>query len=242
MIPKDSIQYGTTTIIYDIVYSERRKHGTLAVYPMKKVQITVPQDLEREKIKKFVRNKAGWVIKKLDWFDEIAHHPTEKEYVNGETFYYLGRQYRLKILEETESPTAKLIGKYLTVTIPAKTSINKKKLIKTLVYQWYCERLSIKLKPVIKKYERKLGVQVSDLKIRNQSKRWGSCTKNGILFLNTRIAMAPMSQVEYIVAHEICHIKHKKHSREFWRLLESVLPDYEKRKEELKDRGWEFTL
>lgn len=242
MITQDSIQFGTTQIRYDIIYSSR-KNATLAVYPLKEVEITVPASLEREHIQNLVRKKAKWVIKQIMWFDEITQIDSTKEYVNGETFLYLGRQYRLKIKKENGRSKASLIGKYLTATLPELSPQKEtKKIIKAVIWRWYSEHARKKVEESIKYYSRRLGIEEPKFIIKNQSKRWGSCTSKNILNFNFRIAMAPVSQLNYIVAHELCHIKIKDHSSQFWKILQSVMPDYAERKERLRKAGWQYVL
>lgn len=243
MITQDSIQFGTSEIKYDILYSPRRKNATLSVYPMKQVEIAVPENLEKEHIQTLVSKKAEWIIKQILWFDEIVQIDSTKEYVNGETFLYLGRQYRLKIVTNNGKAEAKLRGKYLTVTLPENTATtNKKKVIKAAVWQWYKVHSIKKIIESIKYYSKKLGIKEPNFIIKNQYKRWGSCTSKNILIFNFRIAMAPVSQLNYIIAHELCHIKVKDHSPKFWKLLRSILPDYEDRKEKLRKEGWSYVL
>ena len=243
MIAQDTIQFGKTEINYDILYSDRRRNATLSVYPMKQIEITVPQDLEREHIQNLVRKKASWIIKQVLWFDEILQVDSQKEHVNGETYLYSGRQYRLKITNKQARPEAKLIGKYLEVALPENTPQNKqKKIIKVAIYDWYRKQAHKKVLDAVKDYSKKLGIEPPKFIIKNQYKRWGSCTKNNILNFNFRIAMAPASQINYVVAHELCHVLHKDHSVKFWKSLSTIMPDYEDRKEALRKEGWQYVL
>lgn len=242
MITQDSVLLGTTKIDYSIVYSERRKNASLAVYPVKYVEILVPSDLERGHIQRLVKKKAHWVMKQLAWFDEIARADSSKEYVNGETFLYLGRQFRLKIIKGGKRPQASIEGGYLTVSLPDYVNGQKTALVKAAIWYWYREETARILAEIISKYSKKLGISPPNLMIKNQSKRWGSCTSKNQLIFNFRILMAPMRQLEYIVAHELCHICHKSHSADYWKLLESILPDFSERKEVLRTNGWQYIL
>lgn len=242
MITQDSIQFGTTTISYDIIYSERRKNTTLSVYPLKQVEISVPSNLEREDIQRLVRKKAHWIVRQMVWFDEIVQMNSVKEYVNGETYLYFGRQYRLKIIRNKKAQ-AKLIGKYLTVFLPEKTpKTDEKKLIKASIWKWYKQHAQRKIDETIKQYSKKLGIEAPKFTIKNQYKRWGSCTKKNTLNFNFKITMAPASLMHYVVLHELCHIKNKDHSKMFWKLLKGIMPDYEKRKDRLRREGSQYVM
>jgi len=245
MTVSESIRFGTTTINYEVTRSERRKNAAIAVHPDKRVEVVVPTNLNQEDIQDLVRNKARWVVEKLEWFGQIDQLETSKEYANGETFLYLGRQYRLKILYGgDDKPTAKLKGKYFEVTISkTKSEDTNRELVKDALWQWYHDHAEKKIGEVIQDYVRKLHIDPSpSFKVKYQKKRWGSCPKNDFLHINVRIIMAPMSQIEYVVAHELCHLKYKNHSSEFWQLLRLVMPDYEVRKEALKNDGWKYAL
>jgi len=243
MMEKDIIQFGNTKIDYSIIYSDRRKNATLSVYPMKLVEISVPEGLERSEIQQLVRKKARWVIKQLSFFDQIDQIDSTKEYVNGETFLYLGRQYRLNVIKSGTKAEANLEGKSLVVNIPGKSNKEKAgKLIKAAVWQWYRNKAKQKVGNLIKVYSKKIGTDEPDFQIKNQYKRWGSCTSKNKLIFNLRIVMAPVYLIEYVIAHEMCHLKHRDHGTEFWKLLRAVIPDYEARKEQLRKEGWQFDL
>jgi len=243
MITQDRIQFGATTINYDIVYSEKRKNATLAVYPMKEVEIRVPKHLERDRIQSLVKKKADWVIKQLVWFDEITRLDSNKEHINGETYLCLGRQYRLQIKKTEGRAEAKIIGKTIQVNLPINIHKNhEKKIIKAAIWKFYRQQTEEKITELLKKYSKRLGIQIPTFMIKNQYKRWGSCTSKDQLIFNFRLAMAPVSQIEYVVAHEICHIKVKDHNNEYWKLFKSIMPEFEKRKDALKKDGWQYQL
>jgi len=163
--------------------------------------------------------------------------------VSGETFLYLGRQYRLKIRLEGDEPTAKLKGRYFEVSIPKTTPEDAKQMaVKEALWQWYRDHAEKKIGEVIDAYARTLRIDPPRFKVKYQEKRWGSCPKDDLLHINMRTVMAPMSQVEYVVAHELCHLKYKNHSSEFWQRLRLIMPDYEVRKESLKNEGWKYAL
>jgi len=243
MIEQDSILFGKTQIDYDVVYSPRRRNATLAVYPLKQVEITVPTTIQQEKIKTLVERKAVWVIKQLVWFDQITQIDSVKEYVNGESFLYLGRQYRLKLNKENGKTEVRMRGKELEVTLKKQdTKQDTKTLIKVAIWHWYREQALKNIDESVSCYSKKLGIKKPKITIKNQYKRWGSCTSKNVVIFNFRIAMAPVSQLNYVVAHELVHIKHKDHSPKFWKKLNSIMPDYQDRKEKLKQDGWQYEI
>ena len=243
MIEEDTIQFGTTSINYNISYSSRKKNATVAVNPSKNVEVIVPEGTPQEDIQNLMKRKAHWILKKQFWFNQIGIINNEKEYVLGETFLYLGRQYRLKTSKGGNKTIAKLIGKYIEVDFNKRTlTKNEQNVIKKVIWDWYREKSRNKIKLIIKKYSNLLSIEEPKFMIKDQKKRWGSCTKNNTLILNIRAIMAPISQLEYIVAHELCHVIHKNHSNEFWDLLRSLIRDYEVKKEALRIDGWKYNL
>ena len=243
MIEQDSIVFGTTTIQYEITRSSRRKNACIAVHPGRDIKVAVPQEASLTEVRQIVRKRAPWVIKNLDFFDNIEMPGTGKEYVNGETFLYLGRQYRLKIIRTNDGPVAKLNGRYLQVFIPSSLPERERKSnVKKAVYDWYKKHAVERIGEITALYSKKLHIDTPKVQIKNQLKRWGSCTAKNMLIFNTKSIMAPASQLQYIVAHEICHIKYKDHSPNYWMQLRLMMPDYDKRKEALKNNGWKYEL
>lgn len=240
MIECDCIQYGATKIPYSISYSRRRKNATIVVHPTKKIEVKVPHKTMPEDIRGLMQRKAKWVVKHIEWFNQFQYIGTEKEYVNGETFLYLGRQYRIKIFKSDNEHYARLKGKYFEVIIPSVKG--KEELAREALFDWYQIHANEQIGRIVEAYSKKLGIEKPDFKVKYQSKRWGSCTKKNQLNFNLLIAMGPMSQIEYVVAHELCHIRYKNHSSEFWQLLRIIMPDYEIRKENLRKDGWKYML
>lgn len=243
MNENDSVIFGTSKIKYEITYSVRRKNVSISVSPDKKVKVLAPSNLTPEAIREVVKRKADWVLKKLEWFDHIQQFDASKEYVSGETFLYMGRQYRLKILSENFEVSIRLKGRFFEVTIPKDTpQENRQQLVRGVLWKWYVEHAEKKLREISQTYSRKLHISPPSLKVKSQAKRWGSCSKDNVIRINVQIIMAPMKQIEYVIAHELCHIKYKSHSSDFWKSLRLIMPDYELRKESLRKEGWRYVL
>ncbi len=244
MSSSGSIKFGTRTIDYNVTYSDRRKNLAIAVHPDKRVEVVAPADLDHGDIQEILKEKARWVVEKIEWFDQIDRLETAKEYVNGETFLYMGRQYRLKILRGGEGPAAKLRGGRFEVSVPPTVpGPEERGLAKDALWQWYLDHAEKKVSEVVRDYAKRLHIDPPPrFKVKYQEKRWGSCPRDDVLHINIRIIMAPMSQIEYVVAHELCHLRYKDHSAEFWQLLRLIMPDYEVRKENLRKEGWRYVL
>ena len=212
--------------------TDRSKSATIKVEEGV-VIVVVPRALTQERIKKLLDDKKLWVKQK------IALHPQlpvtlEKKYVSGEAFSYLGRNYRLKITDGELTPI-KLVQGRLTISIP--NDLSQHKLVKYALTNWFRRRAELKLREKIIRYSPIVGVETNGYKVKSFQSRWGSCTPRGRVDFNWKIIMAPNRVVDYVVVHELCHLKQHDHSPQFWKLVESIMPDYLESKEWLHVNG-----
>ena len=185
-----------------------------------KVKISVPKNLEQFKIDKILKSKSKWIKKKLFLQSKITSF-RNKEYVSGEDFLYLGKHYRLKIIIGQKYNTEFKDG-YLKVTVKDKSNTQK---IKRLIKKWYLEKAQLHLNKMTLDLSKELSVGFRSVKVRNYNSRWGSCSSTGKIFYNWRIIMAPVKIINYVVLHELVHLKEHNHSKRFWKLLKSYYSD-----------------
>lgn len=226
-----SLDFGTRTIKYRL-HIDNRKRLRIAVSPHLTVDVYAPVGFTEEEIQKKISAKAPWIAKKLDHLKSFHPLPAPKQYISGETIVYLGRQYRLKVVAGKEAP-AKLIGRYLIVQTP-RTKIRNK--VKQAVDAWYRTRAKDLLARYLESaYEVacRHGVPEPLLSVRMMKRRWGSCTAKGRITLNTRLVQVPAHCIEYVIMHELCHLKEGNHSKAFYSLLTRCQPDWRTRKETL---------
>ena len=236
---KLSTQYGNRKIEFEIEY---RNRNTLAIQvePVDKVLVLSPNGLSEEIIKEKVKSKAKWILKKLLDFKDMGYIPFNREFVNGEAFMYLGRNYLLQLLlnENLYKPVIKLSDGKLNISTPTKDQT----ILKNALQKWYKREAK---KIIIKRlefYKPKFSVEPGIIKIKEQKKRWGSCSSKGNIYFNWRAVMAPPPVIDYIIVHEMSHLIHRNHSDKFWKLVESILPDYKVRKKWLRDYGVRMDL
>lgn len=229
---KEQIQYGTSLITYNLEFAERKTLG-IKVHPDKSVQVIAPLESCPSKVKEKVYKKASWILKQQDFF--LSFHPLTpaRKYISGETHLYLGKQYRLKVVE-SESESVKMGGGYIQVAV---TSKGDKHQIEKLLKNWYKQKavshfnkLFTESVPLTKQFYN----GTPTLKYRWMSKRWGSCDKDGTIHLNLELIKAPKSCIEYVIIHEMCHLKYLNHSRAFFELLEKVYPKWKQTKDKLE--------
>lgn len=233
-----SIQFGNTKIPYTLSRSNRRKTMSIAI-DQHGVSVISPSDVDIEKIESTLHKKATWIIKQLNDFNEMNIKFHERLFLSGEKFPYLGRQYRLKVQKTTcEKPSFRFYQSRFFAEIPNYiTDDNYREILYPLYVDWIKERANTFAHERIKRFTQKLQEEPKKIIIKEQEKRWGSCTPSGNILLNWRTFLAPASIVDYVLAHELVHLKYMDHSKEYWDTLRMLLPDYEKRKEWLRING-----
>ena len=197
-----------------------------------RVKISVPKNLEQLKIDKILKSKSKWIKKKLFLQSKITSF-RNKEYVSGEDFLYLGRHYRLKVIMGQKYNT-EFKDSYLKVTVKNKSNTQK---IKRLIKKWYLEKAQLHLNKMTLDLSKELGVNFHSAKVRNYNSRWGSCSSTGKIFYNWRLIMAPVKIINYVVLHELVHLKEHNHSKRFWKLLKSYYSDLDYAKQWLVYNG-----
>jgi len=215
----------------EIIRTSRRKTATIKV-EAGKVSVVAPAELSTSRIEEVIAKKNRWIKEKLLLHSQVmAVKP--KEYVSGESFSYLGKNYRLKVIQG--SPVSvKLVQGYLTVVTPEPLNPIK---TKKLLEGWYREHAEKKLRDKSNRFAKQMGVHFASVGIKSFKSRWGSCSNDGHIQYNWRIIMAPNRIVDYVVVHELCHLIHHNHSPEFWREVGKVVPDYGEAKGWLKENS-----
>ena len=223
------IQFGSKQIDFRLEYSDRKSLG-ITVTPDLNVLVKAPATTSLEKVKEKLRKKAPWIIRQQSFF--LSFHPKTpaRKFVGGETHLYLGRQYRLKILQ-SRLESVKLKGKFIEVTTADKAKA------KELVNEWYLQNAKTKFhaiaKPLIDNF-RKHKVEPGSIVLREMSTRWGSCTAKGKIILNPELIKAPKGCIEYVIIHELCHLIHHDHTQKFIDLQTKEMKDWEKWKMKLE--------
>lgn len=234
-----SFQYGSQTIEYQLTRSERRKTVSISVN-QQGVQVTAPANAEDQAIIEILHRKAHWIRTQQLNFEEMKQTSLKCKFVSGEKLPYLGRQYRLKVIKTNEAITPELSfyqGQF-RVQLHADIPENQhRELLLPLYQDWVKHRGFAFTKDRMKKFTMILQQQPNTIVIKEQEQRWGSCTPAGNILLNWRIFLAPASVVDYVLVHELVHLKYMNHSHEYWDTVRMLLPDYEQKKEWLRIHG-----
>ncbi len=213
---------------------KNRKKIAISVYPDKSVRVSAPRSVTLATINNAVKKRIRWIEKQKYYFETFLPKQPERKCVGGETYLYLGRTYRLKVNCKGQGDV-KMKGRYICV--PYKNSEK----IASELYRWYffkaelyfnsvCERLSESF--------RKKKFNKPDIVIKKLKSRWGSClSSKNKMTLNLELIKAPKECVEYIIMHELCHLRYSNHTSRFYAFLSRLMPDWQERKNKLERFG-----
>lgn len=194
------------------------------------ISALVPERLENSEIEEVIKGKEYQIHKNLAEWTQLNDRQVFREFVNGQSFLYLGRNYRLKLVDERLGEVQFVKGQFLL----SKLEIDK---AKEYFIEFYRKKLRVKLKPLVNQFKEQLGVNPNDVKVMELQNRWASCSAKGNVNFHWKCAMAPMDVLQYIVVHELAHLIHLNHTPEFWNELDKILPNYEKQLNWLKLNG-----
>ena len=228
---KETIPLEKHRITYDLHRTDRR-NLRIIIEPDLSINMYVPRNATSEDIDAAILKKSKWIEKTLTKVKNYHPLPSPKQYISGETFIYLGRRYRLKIIKGSQKDV-KLSGKFLHVSLP---NYRNREKIKKQVDTWYREHAKVAFDRYFYKcyaIAARHGIPKPTLYIRSMQRRWGSCSVSGRITLNTNLVKAPSHCIEYVIMHELCHLKHHNHSSSFYRLLTRCQPDWQNRKQTL---------
>lgn len=237
------IDFGGEEIEYSLIKTSRRKTVAISV-GFEGVRVLAPSDLDDRRISDLVRKKAAWVLRKKAVYSELSGVLSPKEFVSGEAFHYLGRPYRLKVLRDPEAIVTRVHARGANLVAPVMPGLDTlvaKSSVRSGLRQWYISKAESQFSKRIKTVSNLLGHAPRSIAVVDQSKRWGSCDAKGRIRVNWRLVMAPVSLIDYVLAHEVCHMIEHNHSRQFWRMLETIMPDYELRIQRLDALGHQFS-
>lgn len=227
-----AIAFGREHISFVLIYGDHDRFQ-ITVKPDMTVEVQAPAGKPLEAILVKVRNRAPWIIKQFRFFEEFHPKAASKRFVSGETFRYLGRQYRLKVVPGKER-RVHVSRPFITVSLP---DPNNPGAIEPLIRNWYQERakdvFGNRLDAIYENIRGPLRSRPT-LRVRRMIRRWGSCTNENLIVLNTFLVQAPIRCIDYVIVHEMCHLSFHDHSRKFWRLLTRSIPDWEHVKKHLE--------
>jgi hypothetical protein len=224
-------------IPFTLVYAKRRTIG-IQVHADGRVIVRAPQRLPYKHIEPFLIERAGWILRKQRELSERLHAlPPPHQFVSGETFVLLGREYHLHVFEQTRTRVRADHGR-LIVGVP---DVSDSKRVQRAIERYirrHAQRIFSQRMRVCFTQVEGWGVRRPTLRLRTMKSRWGSCTSTGVITLNTRLLHIPISLIDYVILHELCHLREMNHSARFYALMAAVCPDYKARRQALKGYGF----
>jgi len=230
---------------FKIIRSSRKTIGII-INADRELIVRSPNKTSIKKLKSLLKEKEDWILKKFEKMAEIKAPPADKDFINGDTLLYLGREYELKIKAELslKEMEVKLGENEIIIKYPVelKNKKKRKRKIREFLINWYRSQAKVTINKLINLHKNKLNVEPNNIVIKKQKKRWGSCSSKHNLNFNWKIIMAPLSVIEYLVVHELVHLIHPNHSKDFWETLALLIPDYKDKKEWLRINGRRLTI
>lgn len=232
---KRSITYGDERIGFSIHFVSRSvRRVAIHIHPNGSVQVDAPVDTDISEVVAAVRRRARWIWLRLRSYRDRTRHVLPREYVSGESHFYLGKRYVLKVIYH---PTAPQSVKLLRGQLEIRTRSRDVDKVRALLDAWYRQRAEDVFTRRLADCTAKVRWLKADpgFRLLMMKTQWGSCSPKGGLLLNPLLVKAPGHCVDYVIFHELCHLKEHNHSPRFYELLGGLLPDWEKRKAELDD-------
>jgi len=222
---------------FELRHSAKRRTVGITVERDGSLILDTPPEISTDALAKVVQAKRFWIYSKILKKKAMTAPLHSREYVTGEGFYYLGRSYRLKLVDENSAqPALRLYQSRFEFQRSAK------EFGKTYFIDWYRLHLLPILEQEINQLKNRVGAEPRSINIRELGYRWGSCGHKGDLNFHWRVALLPRSAISYIVSHELIHLVEPNHTKDFWERLERIIPDYSDRKEWLAKNGAAYDL
>ena len=221
-----AITYGEREIRFHVVHNGKLKTKIrIHVHPDARIEVEAPPSTSMAKVKEAVAKRARWISSRLADIEAAHKYALMREYVSGETHFYLGRRYQLKVFVAAEKDASvQLKGGLLRVTLPKASAAS----VRAQLEVWYRDRA----KAYFQKRLDELGFKLPwvehtpPIRLRVMKRQWGSCSPVGALILNPWLVRAPRECIDYVMLHELCHLREHNHSKEFYALLEGAYPGW----------------
>lgn len=234
MKTQHSFQYGDERIRFTVRHQPERKVNRLAIHvePDGRVVVDAPTSASREQVLSAVKKRSRWISQHLNAVRARLAHVLPREYVSGESLVYLGRRYRLKVRVVAGAPaSAGMRGAYIEVTVPVRDPMH----IRAELEGWFRSRAKevfmdrIQAVAVPLRWVR----QLPPVRLQTMKVQWGSCSPAGRITLNPQLVKAPRECIDYVLLHELCHLRYHNHSPQFYKALDSHMPRWRSIKERL---------
>jgi len=238
LITMNTITLANYQLTYHVIYQKKRKTIQLKLLTSTHLEITAPNNFPTASIEKIVHDKCNWIVKKILHLSNAMANPINKSLSPGATVLYLGTPHTLVYTNNHSSrPTIQLRDHQIIIDMPLINTVQTNSLVESLLKQWYLDNASNILFAKTTFWATKINVQPKHITIKEQKTRWGSCSSKGNLNYNWRIVMAPPDVIDYLVIHELCHLRVPNHSALFWEEVLQFSPDFKNHRTWLQTNG-----
>lgn len=234
---------GNLAIPYSLRESKKTRHIKL-VMDINGLRVVKPSLAKMEDVEKVLQSKSNWIYKHFMDFQSMKVEEYSREWESGERVLYKGKKYNIRIFPHTNNTTAiNFNGKRFEIFVDEKAGESERKtLIENAFRKWYIRSAQETIKNRLDYYCKITGLTYNTLRIKEQKTRWGSCSKKANLNFNWKLVMSPQWVIDYVIIHEICHLRYLNHSKEYWDMVSLYMPEYKKAQEWLKKNGLGLTL
>lgn len=222
-------------IEYQLLPGSQRKTTDIVIERNGQVVVRPPKGLTPEQVDALVDSRRMWIYRNLAEWKDLNATAVAREWVSGETFLYLGKAYRLSLVSGQDGGLKLKDGRFcLSRELIERGSTQA---ARETFESFYTDKGQQRFANRVAHYAPKVGVKVSQVRVKDMGYRWASCGSTGILNFHWKCMMAPPGIIDYIAVHELCHFHHRNHSDAFWNEVDKILPDWRERKEWLRARG-----
>jgi len=204
------------------------------------ITVRPPLKMTPEQVDATVLDKRMWIYRNLAEWHELNTSRVTREWVSGESFLYLGSSYRLQLVTAQDEALQLKDGRFCMLR--STVDVGGHDPARQAFMSFYQEKGLPRIQRRVSYFADKVGVRAGSVQIKDLGYRWASCLKSGELHFHWKCMMASLMVIDYIVVHELCHLRHRDHSQAFWNEVDKVLPDYRERKEWLRVRGASLSL
>lgn len=231
-----TLRYGEQRIVCEVRIQASRRQPSVAIHVDidGRVLVDAPMSATTEQVRQALMRRIAWIARQRAAVAEHSQPAAPREYVSGETWHYLGRRYLLKVVRGPEPAPVRLRGGYLEICVEADAPAAR---VRDRLEAWYRQRAHEVL-------SKRMAAVSADLRwvrvpppitLRRMRRQWGSCSPSGRITLNTELIRAPRACIDYVILHELCHLKTHDHSKAFYRLLDAHAPEWRRTKARLDD-------
>jgi predicted metal-dependent hydrolase len=232
------VLFGATEILYTIRRSLRRRTVSIVVDANLGVSVSAPAATPVGRLDAVVLKKARWILKHLQEFAHLKDRLQPKKFVSGEAYLFLGREYRLEVVSQDGRGGPVVVGDSIQVPVGSHVAGSQPAAaVREMLELWYRLRAAETFLERVASWAPRVEVPVPRVVIRGQKRRWGTCDCRGAIRFNWRVVQAPERLIDYVVVHELAHLREKNHSKTYWALVGRILPDYRDRRKELNRLG-----